>query len=169
MPRTLEHFIRDTPVLREAALRVRALSRSLAAAPPGLYTLCYHHVAPREQARFAGQLRFLGRHGTFVTADRAATSSRDGRAGQGRHFLVSFDDGYADNHAVALPVLRALAIPAILFLVSDWVDAPARCRTGPATWTAPPWPTGSPPGSTSVRIARHATSGASPRRRSPRS
>ena len=124
MPRTLAHFLRDTPVLREAALRVRALSRSMAAAPAGLYTLCYHHVAPGEQARFARQMAFLGRHGRFVSADQAADLLAGGTAGQGRSFLVSFDDGYADNHAVALPVLRALSIPAILFLVSDWVDAP---------------------------------------------
>ncbi|KQP42730.1 polysaccharide deacetylase [Methylobacterium sp. Leaf104] len=124
MPRTFEHFIRDTPVLREAALRVRALSRSMAAAPPGLYTLCYHHVAPGRQERFARQLRFLARHGTFVTADRAADLVARGEAAQGRSFLVSFDDGYADTHAVALPVLRSLGVPAILFLVSDWIDAP---------------------------------------------
>jgi peptidoglycan/xylan/chitin deacetylase (PgdA/CDA1 family) len=124
MPRTFEQVIRDTPVLREAALRLRALSRSMAAAPPGLYTLCYHHVAPAQQARFERQLRFLGRHGTFVTADRAADLVARGALDQGRYFLVSFDDGYSDNHAVALPVLRRLAVPAILFLVSDWVDAP---------------------------------------------
>jgi peptidoglycan/xylan/chitin deacetylase (PgdA/CDA1 family) len=34
------------------------------------------------------------------------------------HFLVTFDDGYADTFEVARPVLRALGIPGIVFLIS---------------------------------------------------
>ncbi|MDB5646604.1 MAG: Polysaccharide deacetylase [Methylobacterium sp.] len=128
MSGTFQHFIRDTRGLRETALLMRALTRSVATAPPGLYTLCYHHIAAAHQERFAQQLRFLERHGEFVTADRAAELVARGATGQSRHFLVSFDDGYLDNHAVALPVLKALSVPAILFLVSDWIDAPPTDR-----------------------------------------
>ncbi|WP_246732955.1 polysaccharide deacetylase family protein [Methylobacterium sp. BTF04] len=117
-------MIRDTPLLRETALRLRAITHSVATAPSGLYVLCYHHIPAAWQARFEAQLRFLGRHGTFVDADRAADLVATGGAATGRFFLVSFDDGYTDSCDVALPVLTALGIPAIVFLVSDWLDAP---------------------------------------------
>jgi peptidoglycan/xylan/chitin deacetylase (PgdA/CDA1 family) len=37
--------------------------------------------------------------------------------------LVTFDDGYYDNLANAYPVLRALSIPAIIFLTTDFIGA----------------------------------------------
>lgn len=101
-----------------------ALARTVAEAEPGLYTLCYHRVPGRMQENFARQIRFLQKFGRFVSADQAADLVSTGAAAQDRYFLLSFDDGYLDNHDVALPVLTRLGVPAILFLVSDWLDAP---------------------------------------------
>lgn len=39
-----------------------------------------------------------------------------------RALSVTFDDGYADNHAVALPILRRLSIPATFFVTSGYLD-----------------------------------------------
>ncbi|ACL59229.1 polysaccharide deacetylase family protein [Methylobacterium nodulans] len=116
--------LRDTPGLRDLALRGGAMLRSVACAEPGLYTLCYHHVPVALQDRFAAQLRFLRQHGEFIDADTAVERLAAGWPRSDRAFLISFDDGYADNVDVALPVLQALKAPAIVFLVSAWIDAP---------------------------------------------
>lgn len=116
--------LRDTPGLRELALRGGSLLRSLACAEPGLYTLCYHQIPASLQGRFADQLRHLSAHGDFIDADTACERLASGWPARDRAFLISFDDGYADNRDVAMPVLTALGVPAIVFLVSDWIDAP---------------------------------------------
>lgn len=120
----LKRMLRDTPLVREAALWVGSNAKSLARAQPGVYTLCYHRVAAGMERSFAGQLRFLQQNGEFVDADRAADLVARGAADDKPRFLLSLDDGYADNHDVALPVLAECGVPAILFLVSDWLDAP---------------------------------------------
>lgn len=42
--------------------------------------------------------------------------------GRGRRVLLTFDDGYRDNHELALPILRAHGVPALFFVVSGFVD-----------------------------------------------
>lgn len=39
-----------------------------------------------------------------------------------RALCVTFDDGYADNEQVALPVLQKFGIPATVFVASDYLD-----------------------------------------------
>ncbi|MFH6785815.1 MULTISPECIES: polysaccharide deacetylase family protein [Methylobacterium] len=122
---------RDHPVVRALVLRALARVRRLAHAPPGLYSLCYHHVPERHRGGFAAQVAFLRQHGRFVGADEAVGLLRDRAACAQRHFLVTFDDGYADTVEVALPVLREAGVPAILFLVAGWLDAPPETPPGP--------------------------------------
>lgn len=131
MLHSLKTLARDNPVVRALLLRGLSRWRRLAHAPPGLYTLCYHHVPERHRAGFAAQVAFLQRHGRFVGADEAVALLSSGEIARERHFLVTFDDGYADTVEVALPVLRAAGVPAILFLVGDWLDAPPENPSGP--------------------------------------
>ncbi|MER2250069.1 polysaccharide deacetylase family protein [Methylorubrum podarium] len=116
--------LRRAPALRALALRGGALFKSLACAEAGLYTLCYHQVPEARQDQFAAQLRHLGRYGDFIDADGAIERLAAGWPAGERAFLVTFDDGYADTFEVARPVLKALGVPGIVFLVSDWIDAP---------------------------------------------
>ncbi|KTS26016.1 hypothetical protein NS228_01210 [Methylobacterium indicum] len=131
MLQPFKSLARDHPLIRALLLRALARLRRLAHAPPGLYTLCYHRVPDRHRAGLAAQIGYLQRHGRFVGADEAVTLLETGAAATERHFLVTFDDGYADTVEVALPVLRAAGVPAILFLVSDWLDAPPASPPGP--------------------------------------
>ncbi|MBB2963017.1 polysaccharide deacetylase family protein [Methylobacterium sp. R2-1] len=124
MKHSVKTTLRRVPALRALALRGGALFKSLARAEAGLYTLCYHQVPEDQQDHFAAQLRHLGRHGDFIDADGAIERLAAGWPTGERAFLITFDDGYADTFEVARPVLKALGIPGIVFLVSDWIDAP---------------------------------------------
>jgi peptidoglycan/xylan/chitin deacetylase (PgdA/CDA1 family) len=46
------------------------------------------------------------------------------RAGRGRRVAITFDDGYRDNHDVALPALRAAGLEAAFFITTGLLDAP---------------------------------------------
>ncbi len=52
-----------------------------------------------------------------------------GRFAGGPAFLVTFDDGYADFARHAWPVLKRLRVPALVFLIHDWVG-----RREPFPW-----------------------------------
>jgi peptidoglycan/xylan/chitin deacetylase (PgdA/CDA1 family) len=106
-----------------------------------LTVLLYHRVTDRRDPGFRGYGALVSatpeafaRQMRYV-ADRFAVLSLDdlvavleGRPPPPRALVVTFDDGYADNHAHALPVLRALGLPAILFLVTGAVG------TGHVPW-----------------------------------
>ena len=66
-------------------------------------------------------LDFVGRHFQFVSLDelgaRIEAGSAEGLA------AVTFDDGYADFHEHAFPLLCRKGIPAAVFVVTDVVDA----------------------------------------------
>lgn len=130
----MKHWVKSTlrraPGVRALALRGAALFKSLAYAESGLYTLCYHQVPDAQQDLFAAQLRHLGRHGDFIDADSAVDRLAAGWPAGERAFLITFDDGYADTFEVARPVLKALGVPGIVFLVSDWIDVPPSTPPG---------------------------------------
>lgn len=105
--------------------------------------LCYHNVVSDEgpaggdpglhlsRERFARQMRWLADHYTVVSlgefADRLA-------AGQSLRWVaaVTFDDGYSGVFEYAVPILKALRMPATVFVVAEaagrksgfWWDLP---------------------------------------------
>jgi len=94
--------------------------------------LMYHSVAhePPGAARalsvsppmFAAQLERLCELGfTAVTFSQMAAGLRGRRTLPGRAIALTFDDGYADFHTEALPVLNRLGIPATLFVTTGWL------------------------------------------------
>lgn len=67
-------------------------------------------------------LAFFHRHYNVVSGDDVLAARRDGAPLPDRALLITFDDGWADNHAYALPRLRAAGMPALLFAVADIID-----------------------------------------------
>src|SRR5262249_2668382 len=51
----------------------------------------------------------------------AVTRVKEGRL-PARPLSITFDDGYADNHAIALPILRRLGLHATFFIASSFLD-----------------------------------------------
>jgi peptidoglycan/xylan/chitin deacetylase (PgdA/CDA1 family) len=95
-----------------------------------LSILVYHRVVPDpdplapEQVcaqEFDWQLAGLARWFKVLPLTEAVVRLRDGTLPR-RSACVTFDDGYADNVTVALPILRRRGVPATFFLATSFVD-----------------------------------------------
>lgn len=96
----------------------------------GLSILIFHRVHAVADPMFPGEIdaaRFdavLGRLAQSFTAlplDRAVASLRVGTL-PSRALAITFDDGYADNFTVALPLLRKHGLKATFFVASGALD-----------------------------------------------
>lgn len=70
---------------------------------------------------FEDLMRVMRRYFEPLSLIDAVRRADDG-ALNGRSFSVTFDDGYADNYEVALPVLERLGIPVTFFVASGFID-----------------------------------------------
>ena len=71
--------------------------------------------------RFDSILRWLGSWFNVLPLDRAIQLLAEGSLPE-RAAAITFDDGYADNHRVALPVLRRNGMTATFFIATGYVD-----------------------------------------------
>ncbi len=115
--------------VRVVAREALGALRRLAPSPRGLLRIVYYHRIDEEQHRscvapsaFAEQMRLLRTEG-FRVLPLAAVSEHlaAGRSFPERSVAVTFDDGFADNHRNALPVLVREGIPATVFLATGYV------------------------------------------------
>ena len=101
--------------------------------------LTYHRVAPPDGSprfdpgmtsatpeTFAAQMRWLAGHYRVVGVEEVLRAIRGGGALPRRSALVTFDDAYHDFADHAWPVLRALGLPAVLFVPTAFPDEPRR-------------------------------------------
>lgn len=97
-----------------------------------------HAVRPGD---FAEQMAILKEGGfTPLTFAGLAEALHGGTALPARPVVITFDDGYADFHDEALPVLDRFGFPATLFLTSGWVrdagaDAAGRPLDATLAWS----------------------------------
>ena len=100
----------------------------------GLRVLMYHSVsrdlpADREQTRvplhlFEAQMAYLRENGHDVQdAATAVASLRAGQEPRARSLVITFDDGHADTHETALPILQRHSFPATVFVLADALTA----------------------------------------------
>ena len=73
-------------------------------------------------ARFARQMAWLKwRRYHVLSLEAFLRCRREDRLPPERSVVITFDDGYADNRAIAYPILRQYGFPATIFLVSQAV------------------------------------------------
>lgn len=103
---------------------------------PPTIVLVYHRVLPSigrdplslvvSEARFAAQMEWLAKHSSAISEDQLVAEvqrDRQLRYDDARpRVLVTFDDGYVDNHRYALPILKRYGIPAVVFATSGAID-----------------------------------------------
>ena len=92
--------------------------------------LTYHRVLNRRDPYregdvllqvFDAQMRMLSRFYNVMTLSDAVTAQSEGRLPY-RAMVVTFDDGYADNYDVALPILQQYGIPATFFVATGFLN-----------------------------------------------
>ena len=103
--------------------------------------LAYHRILPRtdEDAfpsdlelvsawseEFEWQMRHVASRYDVMAARDLVDCLDSGRSVPRRALVVTFDDGFVDNHAHAFPVLRGLSLPATLFVSTAYVDSGRR-------------------------------------------
>ena len=96
----------------------------------GRLVLMYHGVVPDDEAladgdwlqvrasEFDAQLAYLRAHFDVVPLPRLIDDPAPGRRTK---LAITFDDGYANNHAVALPLLERHRLPATIFVCTGFV------------------------------------------------
>src|SRR5262249_46400058 len=92
---------------------------------PGLLVLAYHRIGTHvghlyddeiisaTEGDFRAQLEFLRRHFDVIGLEDLLRLAEGDFEVQRPTVLVTFDDGYRDNHGLALPILRDLNVPAV--------------------------------------------------------
>lgn len=112
--------------------------RSMPATGDRLLVLAYHRVLDlHDEAQFPQdpelisasvgdfrqQMRVVRDHFNPLTFRDVLASLDAGRALPPRSVVVTFDDGHLDNHRNAFPVLKALGVPACIFLTTDYIGS----------------------------------------------
>ena len=104
--------------------------------PQRLTVLAYHRITDVHAADFAGyapnvsaspemfdqQMGYLRRHFQVISLKQLLDALERNIPLPDRAALITFDDGYRDNHEQALPILRHHQLPATLFLATDFLD-----------------------------------------------
>lgn len=97
---------------------------------PLLTILIYHRVLAKrsellpdemDAERFERQMRFLARNFIVMPLADAVRQLKQGSLPR-RACCVTFDDGYADNLTVALPILEKYKLPSTLFVATSYLD-----------------------------------------------
>jgi peptidoglycan/xylan/chitin deacetylase (PgdA/CDA1 family) len=86
------------------------------------------HVTPEN---FSRQMEFLHKNGySVLSLDDLVEDIKKGTGFVPKTVVITFDDGYEDNYLYAFPVLAKYDMPAIIFLITEYVDT----REGYLKW-----------------------------------
>lgn len=102
-------------------LRILAYHRVLESADPDGFDFDVDLISASAQ-RFHEQMAFLRKRFHPMRFDEVLERVERGQRLPPRAVLVSFDDGYDDNHRVAFPILRDLGMSAMFFVSTGHVD-----------------------------------------------
>ncbi len=108
-----------------------------------IVALAYHRIgspddSPFDHGLWSATPEQLDEHLRFLRAsfDLITPRDLDSALGSrtGRFALVTFDDGYRDNHATALPILQANGVPATFFITTGFIDQPRLAWWDEVSW-----------------------------------
>jgi peptidoglycan/xylan/chitin deacetylase (PgdA/CDA1 family) len=120
----------NSTALPSAALRALGALVAPAGARARLSTLIFHRVLdepdplhPGEVTRddFKRVLSWVREQYNVISSADAVAGLKSGRL-PARPLVITFDDGYADNHDLAAPILLEMGLPATFFVASGYLD-----------------------------------------------
>jgi len=90
---------------------------------------------------FARQIEYLAATGKVISYEQAVARLARGERG-GPAYVLTFDDGYEDFYTRVFPLLKAYALPAMLFVTTGFVEervaypllAAPGTQVAPVTW-----------------------------------
>lgn len=97
---------------------------------PRLSILMYHRVLPTSSLlfpeeidadRFESQMRYLANNFSVMPLLEAVRRLRNGSLPP-RSVSITFDDGYADNLTIALPIMEKYGLTATVFVATAYID-----------------------------------------------
>ena len=104
-----------------------------------LRVLAYHRIANPDESQmldprlisatpeqFRHQMQYLSRHYRAVSLQQVLDATSGGRQLPSRAVLITFDDAYLDFLDHAWPILKRWQMPAVIFVPTDYPDAPQR-------------------------------------------
>lgn len=116
--------------MKKTGFRMLARLLSLAGGGPRLSVLIYHRVLRQpdplfpsevDAAEFHREMTLVAQMFRVLPLEEAIERLKDGSLPAGAA-AVSFDDGYADNAEVALPILQRIGLPATFFVATGFLD-----------------------------------------------
>lgn len=110
--------------VRALVLRYHAITEGGADVPYAAPDVCLSADA------FRLQMAFVRRAYSVVSLDQLVDAVRSGRALPPRAVAITFDDGYADNHRLAAPILDRYGLTATVYVSTGPLDG------GPPLWMA---------------------------------
>jgi peptidoglycan/xylan/chitin deacetylase (PgdA/CDA1 family) len=126
--------------------------------------LMYHEIttSPFGSARlavspasFAAQITYLRDNGfTGITAGQVASAVAQGERLPDRSVVLTFDDGFADFHEVALPILQRNGFTATLYVTTGWIRG-AKFAAGSAPGPMLSWSQLSEVAAAGIEIGAH--------------
>ena len=73
-------------------------------------------------ALFEDYCRFFARYFNVITLEELLQKIRSGKSVAG-DLVITFDDGYKDNHDIAAPILANLGLPATFFVTTGFIGS----------------------------------------------
>jgi len=128
---------------KKALVRSSILRAATRFFPPAAVILSYHSITEepqltdhilgisRARASFEEHVKVLALKFSPVTVEDVVQFAKSGRQLPPRAVAVTFDDGFADNYEVALPILNRYGVPATFYIMVDAVQngtLPWYCR-----------------------------------------
>ena len=88
-----------------------------------LRCLYCHYVFDDQKSQFSDIIKTLQGIGTFVDTDKCIEMIEGKSPINGRFFHLSFDDGFRNVFQNAVPILREMEVPAIIFVPTSLIGA----------------------------------------------